>query len=108
MILGIFAEFMAPRIFYPLIVLGGGGPPDPSPKIAKNAPIDLKIYQYVRFRANFELTKNFVILGIFAKIIAPRIFYYLRVLGGGGGGVRGGTPKLIFFSLKSRKMRLFT
>ena len=42
--------------------------------------------------ANFELTKNYVILGIFVEFMAPWIFYTLRALGGGPGG----TPKSIF------------
>ena len=48
------------------------------------------------FRANFELTKKIVILGIFAEFMAPRIFYPLRVLTGGPGG----DPKIDFLFSK--------
>ena len=53
---------MAPKIFYTLRDLGGVQP-DPEiwillSKIVKNAPIDLKIGQNIRFMVTYEFTKD--------------------------------------------------
>ena len=55
---------MAPKIFYTLRDLGGGGGPvgpqnlDFVSKIAKKVPIDLNIGQNIRFMVTYEFTKD--------------------------------------------------